>query len=69
MICRQIHFSRFAIYGDLNNLILSPDSSKLISASSENFMVRVWDTGKLIEETTIKTLQNHMLCLCLEPIK
>ncbi len=39
---------------DLNNLILSPDSSKLISASSENFMVRVWDTGKLIEETTIK---------------
>ncbi|NSW44901.1 MAG: hypothetical protein HPY79_03635 [Bacteroidales bacterium] len=40
---------------DLSNLILSPDSSKLVSASSENYMIRVWDTNRLLEETSIKT--------------
>lgn len=39
---------------DLNNLILSPDSTKLVSSSAENYMVRVWDTGKLIEDIVIK---------------
>ena len=39
---------------DLNNLILSPDSTKLVSSSAENYMVRVWDTRKLIEDVAIK---------------
>ncbi|MGQ9848258.1 MAG: hypothetical protein ACUVQP_12265, partial [Bacteroidales bacterium] len=39
---------------DLNNLILSPDSTKLVSSSAENYMIRVWDTSKLIEDVAIK---------------
>lgn len=50
----NIFFPLCTYTDDLNNLVLSPDSTKLISASAENYMVRMWDTGKLIEETTIK---------------
>lgn len=39
---------------DLTDLYLSPDSTKLVSASAENYLIRVWDTDKLLEEATIK---------------
>jgi WD40 repeat protein len=38
----------------LTDLAFSPDSEKLISASADNYMVRVWDTQRWIEETSIK---------------
>lgn len=59
---------------DLNDLYLSPDSTKLVSASAENYMVRLWDTERLLEDASIKNLakpasmfmskSNTMLGIC-----
>ncbi len=47
----------FPVSSNSENISLisfSPDSSKLLAASAENKIIRIFDTNKLIEETTIK---------------
>ncbi len=39
---------------DVMDMNLSPDSTKIITISKENNMVRIWDSGKLIEENSFK---------------
>lgn len=39
---------------DVMDMNLSPDSSKIITISKENNMVRIWDSGRLIEENSFK---------------
>ncbi len=40
---------------DLVSMNYVPDSSKIITASAENYMIRIWDALRLIEEASFKT--------------
>jgi len=51
----NIFFALSTYSEDLTDLIITADSSKIISASSSNEFIRIWDVKKLILESSFKT--------------
>lgn len=49
---------------DLASLILSPDSTKIISASSENYTIRLWDTRRQLEDVNFKVPYKPGILFC-----